>query len=86
MRVLTTAPWHIDAVGGRPPQLLSNSAEMLWRHYRREVTHCELFGSVDRLLEATRDFFDRMNRTPERTAASSRRPRPGGLSAASSAR
>src|SRR5215212_6747215 len=24
MRVLATAPWHIDAVGGRPPQLLSN--------------------------------------------------------------
>jgi hypothetical protein len=21
MRVLATAPWHIDAVGGRPPQL-----------------------------------------------------------------
>jgi len=22
VRVLTTAPWHIDAVGGRPPHLL----------------------------------------------------------------
>ncbi len=44
-----------------------NPAEMLWRHYRREVTHCELFGSVDALLDATRAFFDRMNRAPERT-------------------
>jgi putative transposase len=44
-----------------------NPAEMLWRHYRREVTHCELFESVDGLLEATREFFDRMNRTPGRT-------------------
>ena len=41
-----------------------NPIEMLWRHYRREVTHCELFGSIDALLGATRDFFDRMNRTP----------------------
>jgi putative transposase len=44
-----------------------NPAEMLWRHYRREVTHCELFGSIDALLEATHEFFERMNRTPERT-------------------
>ncbi len=44
-----------------------NPAEMRWRHYRREVTHCELFGSIDALVEATRDFFDRMNRTPRRT-------------------
>jgi putative transposase len=29
-----------------------NPAEMLWRHYRREVT---------------RDVFDRMNQTPDRT-------------------
>jgi transposase len=44
-----------------------NPIEMLWRHFRREVTHCELFGSVDALLEATREFFERMNRTPGRT-------------------
>ena len=40
---------------------------MLWRHYRREVTHCELFASIDALVDATREFFDRMNRTPRRT-------------------
>ena len=44
-----------------------NPIEMLWRHYRREVTHCELFESVDALLDAAQDFFDRCNRTPERT-------------------
>ena len=39
---------------------------MPWRHYRREVTHREPFGSVGALLEATEDFFDRLNQTPER--------------------
>lgn len=40
---------------------------MLWRHYRREVTHCELFENIDALLAATHAFFNRMNRYPERT-------------------
>jgi transposase len=44
-----------------------NPIEMLWRHFRREVTHGELFDSIDALLEATREFFERMNRTPGRT-------------------
>lgn len=43
-----------------------NPAGMLWRHHRREVTRCELFESIDALVGATRDFFERMNRTPER--------------------
>jgi transposase len=43
-----------------------NPIEMLWRHFRREVTHCELFASVQALLAATREFFDRHNRAPER--------------------
>jgi putative transposase len=43
-----------------------NPAEMLWRHFRREVTHCELFDSIDALIQATNEFFDRYNRTPER--------------------
>jgi hypothetical protein len=34
---------------------------MLWRHFRREVTHGELFVSVKALLEAARDFVDRYN-------------------------
>jgi putative transposase len=44
-----------------------NPIEMLWRHFRREVTHCELFPSVAALLAATKDFFDRDNLTPART-------------------
>lgn len=40
---------------------------MLWRYYRREVTHRELFESIDALLAATPAFFERMNRLPERT-------------------
>ena len=46
-----------------------NPIEMLWRHFRREVTHCELFESIDAVLEATRAFFDRYNRAPQRTRA-----------------
>ena len=38
--------------------------EMLWRQWRREVTHCELFVNLQALLAATRDVFDRYNRTP----------------------
>jgi transposase len=43
-----------------------NPIEMLWRHFRREVTHCDLFETVKALLAATRDFFDRYNQTPEK--------------------
>jgi putative transposase len=41
-----------------------NPIEMLWRHLRRAVTHCELFESVEALLQAAQDFFDRYNRCP----------------------
>jgi putative transposase len=43
-----------------------NPIEMLWRHFRREVTHCELFETVKVLIEASYDFFRRYNRTPEK--------------------
>ena len=43
-----------------------NPIEMLWRHFRREVTHCALFASVAALLQAAQDFFDRHNRVPQR--------------------
>lgn len=42
-----------------------NPIEMLWRHFRREVTHCELFETVKALLVAARDFFDRYNQCPD---------------------
>lgn len=38
-----------------------NPAERLWRQFRREVTHNELFETVRALLAASRDFFDRCN-------------------------
>jgi len=42
-----------------------NPIEMLWRHFRREVTHCEIFESVKVLIDASYDFFSRNNRTPD---------------------
>ena len=42
-----------------------NPIEMLWRHFRREVTHCELFESVKALVKASLAFFRRYNETPE---------------------
>jgi transposase len=41
-----------------------NPIEMLWRHLRREVTHCELFPSVKALVAAAYEFFERHNRCP----------------------
>jgi putative transposase len=41
-----------------------NPIEMLWRHFRREVTHCELFETKRALLAAAKEFFDRHNRYP----------------------
>lgn len=38
-----------------------NPIEMLWHHFRREVTHCELFESVKAMVEAAYDFFARHN-------------------------
>jgi transposase len=43
-----------------------NPIEMLWRQFRREVTHNELFASVKALLEAAQEFFARYNRCTER--------------------
>ena len=43
-----------------------NPIEMLWRHFRREVTHCELFLSIKAVIEASYDFFRRYNQCPEK--------------------
>lgn len=43
-----------------------NPIEMLWRHFRREVTHCELFSTVKALIIAAYDFFERHNRSPHK--------------------
>jgi putative transposase len=42
-----------------------NPNEMLWRQFRREVTHCELFESVKALLYAAQNLFDRYNKMPQ---------------------
>jgi hypothetical protein len=39
-----------------------NPIEMFWRHFRREVTHCELFPTIKALVVAAYAFFDRYNR------------------------
>jgi len=44
-----------------------NPIDMLWRHFRREVTHCELFRNVKALVAAAYDFYERYNRCPWRT-------------------
>src|SRR5215218_9477522 len=47
-------------------QSLAESHRDALRHFRREVTHCELFPSVKALIAAAYDFFDRYNRCPWR--------------------
>jgi transposase len=42
-----------------------NPIEMLWRHFRREVTHCELFANMNALLAAARECFARFNQRPQ---------------------
>jgi transposase len=49
-----------------------NPSERLWRQFRREVTHCERFASVDALLQAAHAFFDRYNQCTERVLSSIR--------------
>jgi transposase len=38
-----------------------NPIEMLWRHFRREVTHCEFFATKQALLATAQACFDRFN-------------------------
>ena len=38
-----------------------NPIEMLWRHFRREVTHCELFATKPALLAAGQACINRFN-------------------------
>lgn len=43
-----------------------NPIAMLWRQFRREVTHGELLASLDALLKTAHAFFDRYNQCPQR--------------------
>lgn len=38
-----------------------NPIEMLWRHFRREVTHCEFFPTKQALLAAAQACFNHFN-------------------------
>lgn len=42
-----------------------NPIEMLWRYFRGEVTHNELFETKLALLATAQDFFARYNQNPE---------------------
>ena len=46
-----------------------NPIEMLWRHFRRELTHGEPFEGIDAVRDATRGFFARCNPAPQPTRA-----------------
>ncbi len=43
-----------------------NPIEMLWRRFRYEVTHGELFENMATLVQAAQDFFRRYNLCPQR--------------------
>lgn len=43
-----------------------NPIEMLWRQFRRDVTHGELFESIQALVTATLDFFRQFNAAPQK--------------------
>lgn len=43
-----------------------NPIEMLWRHFRREVTHCEFFETKPALLAAAQQCFERFNQCPQK--------------------
>jgi len=43
-----------------------NPIEMVWRHFRREVTHCELVETKQALLAAAKACFDRFNQCPQK--------------------
>jgi transposase len=43
-----------------------NPIEMLWRHFCREVTHCEFFETKPALLAAAQQCFERFNQCPEK--------------------
>lgn len=44
-----------------------NPIKMLWRHFRREVTPCELLPSIKALVAATLDFFNRYKKNRKNT-------------------
>ena len=43
-----------------------NPIEMLWRHFRREVTHGECFETKLALLTAAQECFEHFNQCPQK--------------------
>ena len=43
-----------------------NLAEHLWREFRRDVTHGELFENIKAVIAATLDYFQHFNPRPAR--------------------
>ena len=50
----------------QPTVAFLNPIEMLWRHFRQEVTHCEFFETKPALLAAAQQCFERFNQCPEK--------------------
>jgi transposase len=44
-----------------------NPIEMLWRHFRREIAHCELFLTLKDLIYASYASLHRYNQVPDKT-------------------
>jgi putative transposase len=70
--MMQSKPWSVPQPGGwgglywptYSPWL--NPIEMRWRHFRREVTHGDLFAAVNAWLQAAQAFFDRDHQCPPR--------------------
>jgi hypothetical protein len=50
----------------QPTVAFLNPIEMRWRHFRREVTHCEFFETKPALLAAAQPCFERFNQCPQK--------------------
>jgi putative transposase len=66
-QLLTDLEGHLQVVYTPAYDPDANRIGMLWRHFRREVTHCELFKTMDALVDAATDFFARRNWEPRTT-------------------
>ncbi len=49
-----------------PAEHVPDPIEMLWRHFRWEVTHCELFETKSALFLAAQACFERFNQCPQK--------------------
>jgi transposase len=64
--VVRTAAGRLVLLSLSPYSPWLKPIEMLWRQFRREVPHGELFASVNALLKAAQEFFGRYHLYPQR--------------------